>query len=353
VRFYIDSQMSNEPAARELARYELIDQRCHGMTMAEMGAAVTEAGDLRPDVQADMLDLYRQVGFPSGRVFIWLYNRTVCEWLNTPDRSIKMYGAWFRYYPFSPQLDKRYARVANWLDAEATKRGLRLVIADADEAGSHPWTIEAAQHYYDVLKDKAPHPIRELTCGGGWAMGYAEDQLFKGRINIWTTNRWLPDKLAIVRRDDPQAEIEVYNMAGPGSSRYGVQSARLVYGFYAWKARAAGVTQWVYDGANDESYTWPAERADEGRVPTLHWEAVREGTKDYRYVATLEKVLAGKQGKEADEARAFLAEIAAKVQLTTYEQHDPIAGGRVAAEPPGTYDAWRAKIAGYIEALGQ
>lgn len=351
VRFYIDSQMSNEPPDRELVRKELLDQRCHGMTMAELGAAVTDAGDLRPEVQAAMLDLYSEVGFPSHCVFVWLFNRTIAEWLNTPDEAIKMYGAWFRYYPFSKELDDRYARIARRLDEEATRRGLRLVIADADEAGSHPWTIEAAQHYYDVLKAQVPHAIRELTCGGGWAMGYPEDQLFRGRIDVWTTNRWLPDKLAIVRREDPKAEIEVCNMAGPGSSTYGVQSARLVYGFYAWKARALGVTQWVYVGTNDEGYTWPAQSAAEGRVPTLHWEAVREGTKDRRYIATLEERLAGKEGKAADEARAFLDQIAQKIQLTNYDQHDPIAGGRVAAEAPGVYDQWRARIADFIEAL--
>ena len=61
VRFYIDSQTSNEPSDRELVRKELLDQRCHGMTVAELGAAVTDAGDLLPEVQAAMLDLYSEV----------------------------------------------------------------------------------------------------------------------------------------------------------------------------------------------------------------------------------------------------------------------------------------------------
>ena len=79
--------------------------------------------------------------------------------------------------------------------------------------------------------------LRELTVGGGWAMKRDEDQLWKGRINIWTTNRWLADKLRLVRKDDPNAVIQVYNMAGGGSGEGGTQAARLFYGFFNWKAR--------------------------------------------------------------------------------------------------------------------
>jgi hypothetical protein len=74
---------------------------------------------------------------------------------------------------------------------------------------------------------------------------------------------------------------------------------------------------------------------------------VREGAKDRRYVATLEAKLSGKRGPAADEARRFLDEIAARIILRT-DQYDPIGGGKIPTEPPGTYDGWRDRIADLI-----
>ena len=110
--------------------------------------------------------------------------------------------------------------------------------------------------------------------------------------------------------------------------------------------------RWVYyhSGTPAHNYAWPAEDPSEGKVPTLRWEAVREGAKDRRYLATLEKLLAARSGAAAKEAREFLREIAGQIELRN-KDYDPIDGGRVPAHPPGTYDLWRAKIAGFIERL--
>ncbi|MCX5673500.1 MAG: hypothetical protein NTX87_00690 [Planctomycetota bacterium] len=48
--------------------------------------------------------------------------------------------------------------------------------------------------------------------------------------------------------------------------------------------------------------------------------------------------------------KKFLGDIAARIVLRT-DQYDPIGGGRVPAEPPGTLDPWRGRIAGLIQRL--
>jgi hypothetical protein len=225
-----------------------------------------------------------------------------------------------------------------------------MILAVADEAGSHAWTIPATQHYLDLVKARVPDVTRELTVGGGWAMGKEECDLWRGRLDIWTTNRWLPERLARVRAEDPDARIQLYNMGGPGSGAGGLQSARALYGFFNWKAGADGVAQWVYhhQSTPQHNYTWPAE---DGRpVPTLRWEAVREGVKDRRYVATLENRLLDRTGPVAEEARAFLRELTGHIELRNVDWN-PIDGGRVPSRPPGTYDAWRDRLADLIEAL--
>ena len=335
------------------AQKDLADQRCHGMTLGTLRVPVTADGDLMRPSLAAWLDLYKRVGFARPQVHMDVWNRVTAEWLNKPDKSIGMYCPWFRYYPFSEKLDRRFVETAKVLRDEARQRGLEPVLAVADEAGSHPWTIEAAQHYLDLLKAEVPDAVRELSVGGGWAMGKPEHELWKGRLNVWTTNRWLDDKLALVRAADPKAAIQIYNIAGDGSAGGGIQAARSFFGFFAWKARAAGAAQWTYyhEGTPNSNFTWPAEDPEQGQVPTVRWEMVREGAKDLRYLRTLEKALDGKTIPAADEARKFLAEIAGRIVLKT-DRYDPASGARIPALPPGTHDEWRAKIAEFIGRLG-
>ncbi|MCY3021541.1 MAG: hypothetical protein NTW87_21210 [Planctomycetota bacterium] len=352
VSLYIYYNNSTAASDLEVIQKELVDMRCHGMNVSTFGLPVTRDGDLTREAAAPFLDAYQKAGFARPRVNLDLWNRITAEWLNTPDKSIQMWGPWFRYYPFSEKLDKRYVATVKMLQEEAKKRGADVILAVADEAGSHPWTTEATQHYNALIKKEVPDVIRELTVGGGWAMKRPEDELWKGLIGIWTTNRWLPDKLELVRKNDPSAKIQLYNMGGNGSGPGGIESVRALYGFFAWKARAAGAAQWTYyHGATPEcNYAWPPAAAGEAKVPTLRWEMVREGAKDRRYLATLEARMAAKPGPVADDARRFLDEIAAKIVLRT-DEYDPIGGGRVPVPPPGTFDQWREKIAEFIGKL--
>jgi len=386
--FYIYHEDPDTPA--ELARW-LADQRLHGMNMGLVSVPVTREGDLKLDELRVKLDEYARAGFPRKLIHLDLWNRITAEWLNDPDKTIGMWGPWFRYYPFSDDLDRRFVSAVKTIRDECRARGMEPIIESGDEAGSHDWTIPAVRHYNELLKKEVPDVIRELTVGGGWAGGIPEHERFKGLLNIWTTNRWLPDKLEIVRRDDPKAVIQLYNMAGPGSGPGGVLAPRALYGFYGWKAKVGGVTQWVYHhpGTPEHNYAWPAGASKAGAspasldsgaskagaspasldsgggmVPTIRWEAVREGVKDRRYVATLERMLAAKNGPAAgagkanappaspavDEARALLDSIAAKIELK-HEDYDPVSGGRIPAAAPGVYEEWRAGIAAAIVRL--
>ncbi|MFI5380383.1 MAG: hypothetical protein ACHRHE_13875 [Tepidisphaerales bacterium] len=349
---FIYFENSTEAGALPLMRKQIIDQRCHAMNSSTLTLPVTTPGELVRDATVQILDMYRDVHLARPDVHVGLWNRMTAEWLNTPDKSIRMYGPWFRYYPFSDKLDAHYVEAVRFIDQECRKRGLKLVLSVADEAGSHPWTAQAAQHYNDLIKQKLPEVTRELTCGGGWAMKLPEDELWKGRLDLWMTNRWLVDKLELVRRNEPQAKIGIYNMCGPGSGPGGIEAPRVVYGFFAWKSKAAAVAQWVYyhNSTPEHEYAWPAENADEGNVPTLRWEMVREGAKDRRYLATLEAKLAGAKGPVAEQARQLLSRIEAAVELRN-EDYDPIGGGRVPVPMTGTCDQWRGQIAEMIRKL--
>lgn len=103
-------------------------------------------------------------------------------------------------------------------------------------------------------------------------------------------------------------------MGGTGSAKGGIQASRLFYGFFTWKAKADGVAQWVYhhNATPDHNYAWPAQDASRSKVPTLRWEAVREGAKDYRYLATLEKLIAENQSQVSKQAQELVDEISSR-----------------------------------------
>lgn len=339
---------STDAAGLQRVRSELADQRCHGMTAATLEVPVTPGGDLLLRPLDLLMRAVADAGFPSRQVFVGLYNRIIAEWLNTPDRGIGMYGPWFRYYPFSPELDDRYAAAVGRLKAAAQRHGLKLVLAVADEPGSHPWTTSATQHYSDLVRSRVPDVHLELDVGGGWAMGRDEETLWRGRADLWMTNRWLPQKLEAVRRTNPGVEIGIYNMAGGGSTPGEIVAPRFFYGFYAWKARAAAAAQWVYfhPSTPDENYTWPAREAGAAGVPTLRWEMVREGAKDLAYVRTLEALLANRSDAVARDARRFLAAIAGRISVRNVEAAQ--AQARIVCEPARVYDEWRRSIADFI-----
>jgi len=347
----------------ELLARQLRDQKLHGMTMSMITVPVTyKEGNLVKDENSprtnpedlslvELLDIYVAAGFDRD-IHMQVGNRVLAEWLNVPDKSIGMWGPWSRLYPISQKLDNHFVDIVKTLNDEVTKRKLKLVFTCSDEAGAHAWTIKGAQHYFQLVKDKLPSVERELTCGGGWAMGVPEHELWKGLINVWTVNRWLPDKMAIVKKDDPKAQISLYNMGGPGSGPGGTGSSRNLYGFFAWKAQAAGAGQWVYGNNDSHSHVWSAKEKDGGPVPTVHWEAIREGAKDRQYIATLEKAMEGKTGRAVDEANTLLAEISDKIILSTEpREYDPIEGGKIPAPKAGVFEQRRQKIAERIVAL--
>lgn len=98
------------------------------------------------------------------------------------------------------------------------------------------------------------------------------------------------------------------------------QTSRYTYGFWAWKTGLKGVSNWTYadvakaygvnswDPANKAdvgvlSFTWPTVREP---IPSIGWEAIREGVDDYRYLTTLKTAIdrAKRSGKTKSAARA-------------------------------------------------
>ena len=98
------------------------------------------------------------------------------------------------------------------------------------------------------------------------------------------------------------------------------ETDRYYFGVWAWVSQVKGCAHWCYfDAMPKLSYVYPAE--DE-LIPTVGWEAVREGIDDYRYLATLKRQAqrAAEAGRDdlAQGAEAVFAQARAMVTMDNY-----------------------------------
>ena len=167
-----------------------------------------------------------------------------------------------------------------------------------DEAGAHN-LLDEAVYYYSLLKKHHPDLMTWTDIGGGIAMGVDEIGPLSTCIDIFNTNRFTPEiAKALVARGKPYA---IYNGCGATPA-----STRFFFGFYGYKTRGMQIAQWAYYFGNaifqdngvrqeDEGYVY---LADDGPLPSVMWEAVREGIDDYRYIHLLAQRIAAARVSE-------------------------------------------------------
>jgi hypothetical protein len=128
-----------------------------------------------------------------------------------------------------------------------------------------------------------------------------------------------------------------YNRAVMGSDRY---AARMYFGLWSWLAEAQGVGAWTYPG---------------GR--SVQFELVREGIDDFKYLATLERLIAEKRGSAPDRqaAEAFLAALKKSVKRNKdgYITDWAEAAVQATGARPADFGAFKRRMGALIKALAE
>jgi len=159
-----------------------------------------------------------------------------------------------------------------------------------------------------------------------------------------------------------QKELWTYDcMAAPVDA----EMDRYYFGVWAWVSGVRGCSHWAYYDAKPKlSYIYPGP---DGPIPTVGWEAVREGIDDYRYLFTLRQwsdraVEAGRVDL-VERAEEVFAQAHAMVTMDNYGRAFLAASGlpgeasayarsRVEPEMPiDAYDALRRSAAERIQEL--
>jgi len=102
------------------------------------------------------------------------------------------------------------------------------------------------------------------------------------------------------------------------------ESMRFAFGFYIFATGADGIIEWAYAGSGAGAYDefkgksgtttffYPKTDEEQGG-PSIGWEGVREGVDDYRYICTLQGLIA--RGEKSQDERVRREAAAAKQTL--------------------------------------
>jgi len=328
-----------------LLRKQLIDLREHGMTGVEAGpGAFVESRDRRfgdDDIAATIARSRRLMAAFKGAYSQWRFPVTFevghqIAYYWDPGKN------WFVLWPHDPTIEADFFRAIEVVEKLAGEDGWPPLRAYAlDEAGAHG-LLDEAVYYYGLIKQRKPELTTWTTIGGGIAMGHDEIGQLSPVVDFLSTNRFTPEiAKALADRGKP---FGVYNGAGDTPA-----GARFFFGFYGWKTAAQQVLQWAYSFGEsalqgnglrqpDEGYIY---NAPDGPLPSLQWEAAREGVDDYRYVELL------RQWAGAS-APVYLGEIMSQIPWTF---QSIASGDRTPPPHPSTLRKWRERIAERIVGL--
>ncbi len=140
-------------------------------------------------------------------------------------------------------------------------------------------------------------------------------------VDVWCTQPFAPDRETILA-DMKARKVEYWcypNHVNGENDHTPVTGARMTYGFGFWRSGFLTLIPWIYqanvgdpwnylDGSSMDFFN--RSEPDGTPVPVAMWEAYREGYDDYRYIYTLEQLIAEakKSGKPAAQDAAAKAE---------------------------------------------
>jgi len=260
---------------------------------------------------------------------------------------------WFAYWPHSAALEKDLGAGIDLMLRLAKSNAIPALRAYlSDEGGAHN-LLDETIYYNRWVKDHFPQIQTTATIGGGMALGFDEIGQLAGAVDFFSANRFTPEiarTLAALRRP-----FGVYNGAGPTPT-----GARYFFGFYGYKTGAEQIGQWSYSFGesifagnglrlDDEGYVY---QAPDGPLPSIQWEAVREGIDDSRYVERLRSLLlAAHSSREprVHETAQRAQEVLNRIWAGIGWDFQPMQSDQKAPAPPAsTLRRWRRQIAEQI-----
>ena len=223
------------------------------------------------------------------------------------------------------------------IDAERLRRGWpEFLYYPIDEPSTSP---EAVSFMVKVLRAIKAAGVRTYVTADPTHEQFAPLRPF---VDVWCTQPFSPDR-ATVLADTKARGVEYWcypNHINGENDHTPIAGARMTYGFGFWRSGFRALIPWIYqmnvgdpfnylDGYTSDFFN--RSEPDGTPIPVALWEAYREGYTDYRYLHTLEELIAAAKRRgspaaagAAATAEAALAFIEQAVRVQPKYKHDDL-----------------------------
>jgi len=334
------------------AELEHADMVAHGtrhVTLSLWAPPADKDGkfDFKWDALAAKIGLWRKHGFVGPMVM-----------------AINSGGVYHKYMKESPgshlrgvkdppeEFSREMTAMVRAIEAGRKERGWpELLYYPVDEPSTDPASVN---YMVKVLKACKAAGARTYVTADPTHEQFAPMRPF---VDVWCTQPFAPDRETILA-DMKARKVEYWcypNHVNGENDHTPVAGARMTYGFGFWRSGFLTLIPWIYQASNGDPWNYldgssmdffNRSEQDGAPVPVAMWEAYREGCDDYRYIYTLEQLIAEakKRGKPTALAEKELNFVWDSIRVQTKYKHDDLWS-------PAEFDAYRWIVARQIIAL--
>jgi hypothetical protein len=315
------------------------DIREHGMTTLSLwsGDVVRPEKDnevVLPDLDA-AIDLHRRYRFPQPLVY------APVNVLNT-----NKIGSSSNYKHYDPAIHMHLAAaIARTYTRRAAEAGIPGIIFDPIEEPNYALGV-ARGDPPAVRQRMAAELLKAIKQAGGKTIMTCTPEtaaIGQGNLDYWLVayKRFLPSIFAGAERAKARPGLYA-NGTLMGNGTY---FSRFFFGYWPWATRVGAMMSWTYP-STPKRFPFNIGTEAEGGfnvkegflgsdgkpIPVIQWELAREGVDDFRYLVTLEHLIARARDSKneetrrtVDEASAFLASLRTSISTDVhrYEFEDP------------------------------
>jgi hypothetical protein len=325
---------------------ELRDMRAHGIRNLFAGVGIAYApdgGKIVPEFEEarEALEWLRQGGFRGGTMVLETGFGTLARMLGDDDKTFQQIArdAMQQFAKFQQQ-HADFRLFLSHLDEVFGSRSLLDQYIRLSKAARQAPDVRLYITFHTRGDDAEKwreeiDPFVDLRCNHGYT------------FELWLARGHTMDEYDAELKAGGDEAWFYHNARG---TWWTPEWSRLINGVYLWASPFTSHCPWTYqhyfdnpfddtDGPETKGHDWglsfpgPDDPAD--LIPTRCYEAMREGGDDLRYLATLEKAVAGARERKPDQARAAQAALDRRRHLIRGAQpfsSPPRRGGNPAAE---------------------
>jgi hypothetical protein len=339
---------------RRKADLEHRDMAAHGIrnvVLSAGGRAADAQGsfNFNWDLLAEKLDLWKKHGF-VGPVVLSIPTESVYE------KYLKARpGSHLRGVKDPPdEFAREITTLVQVIEAERRRRDWpEFLIYPVDEPSTDPASVN---FMLKVLRAVKAAGVRSYVTADPTHEQFAP---LRPYVDVWCTQPFAPDRDAVLA-DSKARGVEYWcypNHINGENDHTPVAGARMTYGFGFWRSGFRALIPWIYqynvgdpfnylDGYTSDFFN--RSEPDGTPIPVAMWEAYREGHTDYRYVHTLQQLIAEAKQRAhpaataaAAKAEAELAYIWNAIRVQPKYKHDDLWA-------PADFDVYRWLVAQQI-----